>query len=274
MFGRRISITDNTDYSAFIRPLPAVPERIESAIAKGVQSGRDFPFASAGKLLDAEGDGLSDAVVRNSDGVLVVACRTEMPGVTPEMWDWWFGWHPVSSQRYRLWHPREHLSSASTEDRTYLNDLKARYIGVTSFVEERIGDDQVHKLAISFKAPSELGLDETKLGSLGTAICARGALPSVFAEVSYLVHFVRRTPTGCEMLSRFWLGHIRSTMPIVGGLVSRKLNSRRARIANNPDAFGLHLLRHCSEEMTHLSRILPSLYAAFEEPLSVYPGTY
>jgi hypothetical protein len=267
MFGRRINITDNTDYSAFIRPLSAVPERIESAIARGVQSGRDFPFASAGKLLDPDGDGLSDAVVRNSDGVLVVACRTEMSGVTPEMWDWWFGWHPVSSQRYRLWHPREHLSSASTEDRTHLKDLKARYIGVTSFVEERIGDDQVHKLAISFQAPSELGLDETKLASQGTAICARGALPNVFAEVSYLVHFVRRTSTGSEMLSRFWLGHVRSRIPIVGELVSRKLNTRSARITNNPDAFGLRLLRHCSEEMTHLSNILPNLYAAFAKDL-------
>jgi len=259
MFGRRISITDDTDYSAFMGPLAAVPQRIESAIARGVQSGRDFPFASAGKLLDPNGDGLSDAVVGNSAGVLVVACRTETPDVTPEMWDWWFGWHAVSSQRYRLWHPREHLSSAATEDRARLKDIKARYIGVTSFVEERIGDDQVHKLAISFKAPAESGLDETKLASQGTAICARAALPSVFAEVSYLIHFVRRTPTGSEMLSRFWLGHIRSTIPIVGGFISRKLNTRNARIANNPDVFGLHLLRHCSEEMTHLSKILPRL---------------
>ena len=190
-----------------------------------------------------------------------------MPDVTPEMWDWWFGWHTVSSQRYRLWHPREHISSASTEGRTHLKDLKARYIGVTSFVEERIGDVQIHKLAISFKAPREFGLDETRLASLGTAICARGALPSVVAEVSYLIHFVRRTPTGSEMLSRFWLGHIRSKVPIVGGLVSRKLNTRSARIANNPDAFGLRLLRHCSEEMRHLASMLPGLYAAFASDL-------
>jgi hypothetical protein len=65
------------------------------------------------------------------------------------------------------------------------------------------------------------------------------------------------------MLSRFWLGHIRSRIPIFGRLISRKLNTRSARIANNSDAFGLHLLRHCSEEMTHLSKILPTLYAAF-----------
>jgi len=126
-----------------------------------------------------------------------------------------------------------------------------------------MGDDQVHKLAISFKAPSEFGLDETKLASHGAAICARGALPGVFADVSYLIHFVRRTPTDSEMLSRFWLGHIRSRIAIVGGLISRRLNTRGARIANSPDAFGLHLLRHCAEEMTHLSKMLPSLYAAF-----------
>ena len=108
-----------------------------------------------------------------------------------------------------------------------------------------------------------MGLDQTKLASLGIAICARGALPSVFAEVSYLAHLVRRTPTGSEMLSRFWLGHNRSKIPLVGGAVSRKLNTPKARIANNPDAFGLHLLRHCSEEMTHLAKILPRLYETF-----------
>jgi len=261
---RGASLTQDMDLSAHERPLSLnIPDRVEAAIARGVQSGRDFPFAKAGRLIEPDGDGLTDAVVRNSDGVLVVACRTQMPDVTPQMWDWWFGWHGVSSTRYRLWHPRDHISSALAEDRRHLPDAKARYIGNVSFVEERIGEGEIHKLAIAFKAPSAFGLDERKVAEQGTAICARGGLPHVRAEVSYLIHFVRRTPGGCEMLSRFWLGHVKSSIPLVGGLISLGMNRRTARIANSPDDFGLKLLRHCSEEMSHLTKILPGLHAAF-----------
>ncbi len=40
-----------------------------------------------------------------ADGVGQVAARTPMPGVGPEMVDWWFDWHPREAIRYRIWHP-------------------------------------------------------------------------------------------------------------------------------------------------------------------------
>ena len=165
--------------------MTGIPERVESAISRGVQIDTDYSFANAAALLDTAGDGLTGAVVRNSDGVLVVACRTDMHGVAPEMWDWWFGWHSVSSQRYRLWHPRERVSASVTEDRSNLKDFKSRYIGTTSFVEERIGDDHMHEIAISFRAPSEFGIDEGKLNPQGTAICARGRARPQRAPTSF-----------------------------------------------------------------------------------------
>lgn len=63
------------------------------------------------------------------------------------------------------------------------------------------------------------------------------------------------------MLSRFWLGHVESKLPLVGPLISRRMNSRKARVGVTSDAFGLHLLRHCSEEMNHLAGFLPELFA-------------
>ena len=263
MLRRRVRLPDTLNLSPFQRPLdPAIPERVEAALARGVQSGIDYPFAQAARLLSPAGDGLEDAVTRNADGVLVVACRTPMPGVTPQMWDWWFGWHSLASQRYRLWHPRDHVGASLAQDRSHWPDLKARYVGNTSFVEERIGEGEIHRLAIAFRPPAEFGLDEAEVARQGTAICARGGVPKALAEVSYLIHFVRRTPEGCEMLSRFWLGHVRSRLPLVGGAISRRMNTRAARIANSPDSFGLKLLRHCAEEMSHLAKILPALYAA------------
>jgi len=45
-------------------------------------------------------------------GAVVVNCLTDMPGVTGEMWDWWFAWHSCESARYKLWHPDAHQYSA------------------------------------------------------------------------------------------------------------------------------------------------------------------
>jgi hypothetical protein len=266
VFGkRRVTITEQRDLSSFLTPIGPVPQRVDAAVARGVRTDLEAPFANAAKLIEPGGDGLVDGVVRNGDGVLVVACLTEMPGVTPDMWDWWFGWHGLSSERYRLWHPKEHKSSAMAEDRSRLRDPKARYIGNTSYIEEKIGEGEVHKLSVAFRSPNAFGLSGSKLASLGTAICARGGLPDKFVETTYLLHFVRKTPGGSEMRSRFWLGHVESKIPIVAGLISRRMSSREARIKLIPDDFGLKLLRHCSEEMSHLAAILPGLYARFRD---------
>jgi len=261
---RRCTVEESRDLSAFKIEMGPIPDLVETAVARGVLRGRDYPFTEAPKLLQPEGDGLVDAVVRNSDGVLVVACQTDMPGVTPEMWDWWFGWHGLSSERYRLWHPREHVSSAMSENRAHLKDARARYIGNISFIEEFIGSGEINKLSVAFRQPSEFGLDESRLASIGTAICARGGFPDKFVETAYLLHFVRRTEAGSQMRSRFWLGWAKSKIPLVGGLISRRMNTRKAREKVIPDDFGLNLLRHCSEEMGHLARFLPDLYARFK----------
>ena len=31
-----------------------------------------------------------------------------LPGVTGEMFDWWFGWHSIDSLRYKIWNPEDH----------------------------------------------------------------------------------------------------------------------------------------------------------------------
>lgn len=46
-------------------------------------------------------------VMPNGTGYL--ANRTEMPGVTPEMFEWWFAWHGLNDMRYRIWDPEDHF---------------------------------------------------------------------------------------------------------------------------------------------------------------------
>ena len=58
----------------------------------------------------------STGIYRDSKGAILVTCVTDMPQITPKMIDWWFGWHMPETERYKLWHPRDHISSKLTVD--------------------------------------------------------------------------------------------------------------------------------------------------------------
>jgi hypothetical protein len=259
---RGTSIAEPHDLTAFHQDMLPIPGRVEAAITRGLIHDADLPFAQAWRLLEPEGDGIEDGVVRNRDGMLVVCCRTEMPGVSPEMWDWWMGWHGVSTERYKLWHPKDHVWSSMAEDRSRYRDVRSRYVGNDSYVDEYIGPD-LQKLTISFRTPDSFGLDPKRVDQLGTAICARTGLRNSPLNVGRLVHLVRRTEKGAEMLSRFWLADVEIDLPLIGGVALSSLNTTERRAEAVPEQFGFYLLRHCAAEMNHLARILPALHAKF-----------
>jgi hypothetical protein len=87
-----------------------------------------------------------------------------MPGVTPAMWAWWFGWHGSDARRYKLWHPRAHASAQWSD-----GGGDGRYVGRTSVVREYLGSAYT-KAAIQFVEPPVLGL-EPNGGEV--AVCAR-----------------------------------------------------------------------------------------------------
>ncbi len=262
MARRGVSLVEANDLAAFRKPLGAIPAHVEAAIAGGVIEGPAPSFADAWKLLEPEGDGITDGVFARPDGGLVVACRTDMPGVIPEMWDWWMGWHGVSTERYKLWHPRDHVWSAFAEDRSHVRDLRACYVGNDTHVDEYIGPD-LHKLTISFRPPEAFGLDPKLVDRQGTAICARTGLRNTPLNIGRLIHLVRRTDTGCEMLSRFWIGDVGFAVPLAGEVDIGSLQTPAQLRALVPPVFGQNLLRHCAEEMNHLAMILPALFDKF-----------
>lgn len=256
------TIDEPHDLSEWRIDMLPIPDRVEAAIARGVVAGQ-YPFS---RLIDlqAQGDRLTDAVIRNPDGTLLVACLTEMPGVTPEMWDWWFGWMGGSTERYQLWHPAAHLFSAIERDQSNAADWRDRYVGNAHLVEEYIGTD-VHKLRIAFVAPERFGFDPAQVDARGTAICGRTGLLGKPVRVGHLVHFVRAVDGGAVMESRFFLGRVEIDLPLIGGWMARRANRAGARQQAITDQFGLDLLRHCAEEMNHLARFLPELFARFSK---------
>lgn len=251
---------DLSPYRLEMRP---IPERVEEAVKAGVRGDLAFPLREAGRLLEPGCVPIEDGILRNPDGMLTVCCRTEMPGVAARMIDWWFCWHTPYSERYRLWHPESHIGCSVSQDRTNLAGRKAGYIGLASHVDERIGKG-LAKLTIKFVAPAAVGLDPGLFpgAKIGTAICARVGLRDRPVDSGWLIHLIRETSDGVEMISRFWLGDVRLRIPVVGGLLQKRLNSVGARLKAVPDQVGVDLLRHCAEEMNHLARFLPALYRA------------
>ncbi|NJN35549.1 MAG: hypothetical protein HC817_16120, partial [Saprospiraceae bacterium] len=81
-----------------------------------VQALRLSPFRAASlhplshiAVLQNEGNlEVENGYTLEEDGSIRIAILTEMPNVTPAMWDWWFGWHGCMANRYKLWHPKSH----------------------------------------------------------------------------------------------------------------------------------------------------------------------
>jgi len=193
---------------------------------------------------------------------LVVACLTEMPGVSAAMWDWWFSWHSYTSERYQLWHPDDHVAASLDQDRRSEPSLRNRWVGNVSYVDEYIGGE-LQKLAIRFVEPASVGLDQTRLDTIGVAICARTVLRKERLAAGRLIHLVEDTDGGSRMHSRFLLGDGESEVPLIGPLITRLANTRAVRRSRLGDEVGEALLLHCAQEMNHLAAILPEIHAQF-----------
>jgi hypothetical protein len=247
------------DLGPYRLPLAPMPVEAQRVFEQGV---RREAFPGPEQALDVlvhQRSAYPDGVRRASDGKALVLCTTHLPEVTPAMIDWWFGWHLPETARYQLWHPIAHLKAVVKEDRSQLSDDRARYVGNTSYVDETIGAAMT-RLAIEFQDPESFGLRD--LDARGaTAVCARTVDRVMTSEGGRLVHLILPTPGGAEMRSAFWLGDLQSRLPLIGGLVTRLVNREFVRTRAIPDRFLLDLFQHCAEEMNHLAKFLPRLYA-------------
>ena len=78
-----------------------------------------------------------------ANGTGFVANTTFMPGVTAEMFNWWFGWHSVTSDlRYKIWDHDDHWY-ARADNPDYVKDpsvpVSQKTWGVNHEILEDIG---------------------------------------------------------------------------------------------------------------------------------------
>jgi len=213
----------------------------------------------------------------NDDGKIVVSILTKMPGVTGEMWDWWFGWHSSETARYKLWHPDAHYFSAVGDSRSAARDLtdRQRYVDNVSYVDEYLGEER-SPLTVRFYDPTKLGFAPSKPGE--TVIAARGGLSTVPVAFAWLVHQVRATDDGAEMRSRFIVNDfemLKVPKHSVASPAGRAMTAGPARAfagaalpraaARKLREFGPAMLTHCAQEMNHLATFLPQLFEEFRD---------
>ena len=214
-------------------------------------------FKDIGAVLDPAPLRLEMGYERSESGVLHIATRTDMPGCSGAMFDWWFKYFKTTKQ-YIWWHPGDHVF-AEWDDRWKEGQS---YIGSTCTVDEKLAADDIYRLLIHFVEPAEFFGDE----QLAAARAAGGydsivaALVGVTDEAPIvngrplggrLVHLARNTPTGMTLRSHFYLGE-----DLAGHMPAAEIE----KIV--PESMGPGLLQHAYTEFTFLSRMLPALYVA------------
>ena len=193
------------------------------------------------------------------DGTAMIANQTFFPGVTGEMFDWWFAWHPIDRLRYACWDPEDHFD-VDLKDRARAMDMslsmRERHWGSTHYVWEDAGFGGIDLLEINFKRPKDLGYDEAKMDTeaCNALVCANcfsyGSADMPDMPV-VMTHFLRPVKGGSQLRSRFWFG-----WQIING-VAKKMIPEGVII---PDLAPKALLKHNVIEFTNLTALLPDIY--------------
>lgn len=209
------------------------------------------------RLLDPAPLTLEMGYERLENGVLHIACRTDLHACTGEMFEWWFRSRP-STQQYIWWHPTDHISS------DWLEVHDGTHIGSIHKVEERFSGSESKQLLIQFAKPDEFFSESAIANAIvnqhtSAIICGRGgeswqAPRNSLGQImgSRLFHICRDTDWGCVLRSHFFLGW---DLPSIG----KSPHDLRNMIG---DQVAPALLGHCYNEFTLLSRFLPSLFIA------------
>lgn len=189
---------------------------------------------------------------RFPDGTATLANLTPMPGVTPEMFDFWFAWHGCEPMRYKIWNHDQHYHCQTLNPEQAMDkrlSLRERLWNTTHDIQEDVGMGKEH-IVIQFRDPRDIGFDPEKLAAFpGTIVCSGSE-----NSPTIMCHFLRPVPGGCELRTRFWMGWgVREGKPF-------RMLPPGVEFPLEP----VHaLLTHNIKEFTNLAAILPEVYAEF-----------
>jgi hypothetical protein len=209
-------------------------------------------------------------VLPNGAGFVADCCRYQ--GVTAEMIDWWFAWHPLEDLRYRIWSPPHHAGvMLSRANRKRILDpripIREKTWGVTHHVTEDVGGG-MENIDISFLSPQDFGFDmqrwkepnvSTFAGGYGWS-CPVDKSDDSIVGAATMCHFIRSIPGGIEHRVRFWIGYT---------IVNGKPELRLPPGVSIPAPAVKGLAYHSTMEFHNLVSFLPELYREFGGKIAV-----
>ena len=96
-------------YKYYELPIKPVPEDVAAKIMSLKYDNEDgLNIADINRMFDDGYLPCEFGLFKCPDGGSIMANLTDMPGVTPEMFDWWFAWHGLDTFRYVIWDKDDH----------------------------------------------------------------------------------------------------------------------------------------------------------------------
>ncbi|MBU2676432.1 MAG: hypothetical protein KJP16_05060 [Gammaproteobacteria bacterium] len=254
-------------YAKYWKPeMGSLQPQVQDAVLHGKYASElGIELEQADELLKPGYLPLESGITKLASGKYLIACLTQMPKLTGEMFEWWMGWHYMEAQRYKLWHPQAHLDNGTSEMQGDNPELSNREkYQTTHYVHEYMGDSAT-KIAITFSPASEYfrSVDNPYSDEVTALVCGRISIRRPALTIGHVIHQIRQVDDGAEMRSRFWMGRPKFSAYSNKDLRNRIVSSRLISDAAMPTNFARNLLVHCGMEMNHLSGFLPDLFADY-----------
>ena len=191
------------------------------------------------------------------DGSGFAATLVKMPGVTPEMLDWWFNWHPLEGLRYAIWCPIAHIGISVKKPERHMDSsgiaLKERNYGSKHYPVEGFNVQGAETVRIEFFSPADFGLDMGmfKEPGISRSYCANVIINTWNLPFNVFFHAIREVKGGIEYRSRYWVGYTMKSGRPVRPLLP--LPFKMMDLARNN-------CLHSLTEYKNLASFLPQLY--------------
>ena len=233
------------------KTLPQIPPEIAKSLIKNEIT--KTPFDQKNEILSDVDLQTEIGYVKMDNDTYLVSMICPMPGITAEMIDWWFWWHPQAKERYQVWFPGEHYGIAySKKQKEYFNQKSCpTFQKNTQYPLEKIGSAKL-PLRIDFVTPEEFGFSKQamEVNNIQRIVCGHVGAFNNLVRHTEMAHIFKQTEDGLFMISRFWLGE------------TMKNQLLRKLIITKDMAKGM--AEHCCVEYRNLCEILPILYEKYK----------